>query len=320
MMENNDPLLVVNPKRPCVHCRGERHARKRCDFCRKTGMTPIDLCGLWSPAAGFLVCGGPSVNKLPYQALRERGIVSLAVNNVAGHIPVSAWCFGDPEKKFHHGIHLDPKCLTFAPLGKLGKHIRAKTPDGSFRNLDIKLRDCPGTFGFSRKAVFDAPTFFETEYAQWGRGGNQPADNSPFRCIDTMLLGVRLMHYLGCPTVYMLGVDFEMTEKEQYAFGQTCHARNGRYSKQNAMLRELLPTFQKVGFKVFNCNPESKCDVFPFATFEEALGACRGAVPKEPFDLARWYEKSFSDTEVAKHPDPVSLADLRLIQDGVRKP
>jgi hypothetical protein len=240
---NHDPLLVVNPKVSCLSCGAAKKriqatcavcanqpelcrtcdreldkARDICSECGGTGCKAVDLCGLWGPSAGFLVCGGPSLNKMPYQRLRERGIVSLGVNNVSGHAPVAAWCFSDPQNKFHHGLFLDPKVLTFSPIGKLKRKVRAKLPDGTFRGLRTRVRECPGTLGFARRTEFDAPTFLTTRFAHWGRGGKQEEDNRPFMCLCNMLLGIRLLHYLGCPRVYMLGVDFKMTDEAQYSF------------------------------------------------------------------------------------------------------
>jgi len=316
---NPDPLFVVNSKSACKACGGGRRERKACQSCLGSGFTPINLNGLWSPSPGFLVCGGPSLRHMPFERLRERGVVSLAVNNVAAYAPVSAYCFGDPQTKFHHGIHLDPKCISFVPSGKLRKHIRAKLPDGSFRTLDRMLMDCPTVFGFSRKAVLFPKEFLTTTYAQWGRGGNQPEADQPFRCIETMLLGVRLMHYLGCPKVYMVGVDFEMTDDRQYCFDQSKAARNGRYKKVNAMLREIKPVLDADGFQIFNCNPKSKCDVFPFVSFDEALEECKGAVPDEPFDLGEWYNKGLEQQNRDKTPEMISVADLKKIQNEHKK-
>lgn len=314
---NKDPLLVVNPKLVCTVCGGKKPARKSCDACQRTGYKTVDLNGLWAPSAGFLVCGGPSTNKLPFQRLRERGIVSLAINNSSGHIPVTAWCFGDPAEKFHHGVHLDPKCLTFAPIGKLGHPINAKMPDGKFRKTGILVRDCPGTLGFSRDSYFKAETFFSTTFAHWGVGAkNTPEEQAKYKCLCSMLLGLRLMYYLGCPRVYMLGVDFNMTEKEQYSFAQQKNPRNGRYANENAMLKDLRPVFEQHGFKVYNCNPESKCDVFEYVPFEKAFADCKGGVPDEPFDLAKWYDKADAENDIAANPTPVTLEELNKIQQA----
>ena len=314
---NADPLFVVNPKAKCPSCTDE--TRESCQVCQGSGHCPVNLNGLWAPSAGFLVCGGPSINKLPYHRLRERGIVSLAVNNIAGHVPVSGWCFSDPQSKFHHGMFLDPKLLTFSPIAKLKRNVRVKLPDGTFRSMKEKVRGCPGTFGFDRKTEFDAKTFLTTKFAQWGRGGKQAEDDRPFMCLCTMLLGIRLLHYLGCPRVYMLGVDFLRTEEAQYAFKQTAGVRNGRYDHENAMLRELKPYFDADGFKLFNCNPESKCDVFPQVSFEDAFDDCKGGVPAEPFDLSGWYDKGLAKEQEAMFPDSISSGKVAAIQREVRR-
>jgi len=336
---NHDPLLVVNPKvecrtcsevktgilascgvcgknpKPCPVCEKRIEQEKgECKECGGTGSRAVDLCGLWAPSAAFLVCGGPSLNKLPYDRLGEKGVASLAVNNVAGYTKVSAWVFSDPQSKFHHGLFLDPKILTFAPLGKLKRKVRAKLPDGTFRDVRTRVRDCPGTLGFSRRTEFDASTFLTTRFAHWGRGGKQEENNRPFMCLCTMLLGIRLLHYLGCPRVYMLGVDFLMTDDAQYSFGQTAGVKNGRYAKENAMLAELKPVFDKEGFQLFNCNQESGCDVFPKVNFEQAFEDCKGGVPEEPFDLTEWYSKKILKRDQEKFPNQISVGKLMEVQ------
>jgi hypothetical protein len=305
---NKDPLFVVNPKSVCIHCGADRRKRRICKVCKGTGGTPVDLNGLWGPSPGFLVCGGPSLNDIPKERLRERGIISLAVNNSAGHMPVSAWVFGDPQNKFHHGIHLDPKCLTFAPNGKLRKKINVKNQDGKFRATDIRVMDCPGVMGFSRSSVFNKDTFLTDVSAHWGPGGKQ--SEGKIKILDTMFLGLRLMHYLGCPRVYMLGVDFNMTSDRPYAFGQEKGGRNGRYKKTNSLLKELRPVFEKAGFFVYNCNPKSKCDAFDYVSFEKAYLDCKGGIPPEPFDLSQWYEKTIAESQIQENRAIMSYEDV----------
>jgi hypothetical protein len=307
----NDKLLVVTSKEPCKVCGGGRRERRSCQACKESGFTPISLKGLWWPQAGFLVCGGPSLNKMPYQKLSERGIVSLAVNNASGYVPVTAWCFSDPQHKFHHGAHLDPKCITFSPIPKLRKHIYVKLPDGTFRSTDIRVADCPGVFGFARTTTFDNDTFLTSEQAYWGYGGKD--SDRPFTVLETMFLGLRLMHYLGCPRVYMIGVDHYMDEKAQYAFNQTKNPHNGRYRKVNEMLVNLRKVFEKSGFFVYNCNPESRCTAFDYVPFDMAFQDCKGGVPKEPFDLSKWYNKSTAEEDIKRNPTPLTIDDLRRV-------
>ena len=282
-----DPLTVVNSKKECYICHGEKPFVKNCGICQGHGFLRADLMGMWS-SPGFLVCGGPSINKLPFNKLSERGIVSLGINNSAGHIPVSAWVFSDPQEKFHHGLFLDPKIMTFAPIPKLNKNYRIKDDNG-FRWSDNKIKDCPNTFGFDRKTYLYPENFLKTNYAMWGYGGKHIGDK-PFECLATMLLGIRLMCYLGCPRIYLLGVDFLRTEEAQYSFAQKASLSNNRYDHESIMLKSIRPFIEENGIKIYNCNPESKCDAFEYISFDNAFEDCKGIV-REPFDLTGWYEK-----------------------------
>ena len=306
--KNYDNLFVVNPKAPCPICGGNRRKRKECEPCKGSGMLPINLSGLWYPSSGFLVCGGPSVNKIDFKKLRERGIVSFGVNNVAGHVPVDAWCFSDPQTKFHHGLFFDPKCITFSPIPKLRKHVRVKLPDNTFRMTDIEVKDCPGTIGFNRKSTFDPETFFSDPYAHWGKG------EKGYGCLCTMLLGFRLIHYLGCKKVYLLGVDFWITEQAGYSFNQAKTVRNGRYDSENKMLRDLKVLFDKNDFKVYNCNPDSKCDVFEYVPFDKAVEDCKKLIPNEPFDLSTWYDKGLYEKQLVEFPEILNMEKIAEIK------
>ena len=314
---NPDPLFLCNPKLACPDCGGGRKQRRGCPACRGSGFARISLAGLWSPAAAFLVCGGPSLNRFRYERLADRGIASLAINNAAGLVPCRAWTFGDPQSKFHHGLFMDPAVLTFAPTGKLRKRPRVKLPDGTFRTLDVEVRNCPGTVGYSRTGKFDAATFLTDWTAHWGHGGGSGKDR-PFTLLETMLLGLRLLHYLGCPRVYLLGVDFHMPKVGgQYAFGQSKKARNRRYGKANRLLAELRPVFDAAGFTVYNCNSESQCTAFEHRTFDDALTDCRGLVPtREPWDLSEWYNKGVERAGRERWPDPVDIESAKAMAEG----
>ena len=367
---NPDPLFVCNPKAPCPICNGDRDRLKRrnCQACDGSGYFPVNLNGMWGPSAAFMVCGGPSLKTLPIETLSRRGIVSLAVNQVASVVPVTAWTFGDPAEKFHHGLHLDPKMITFAPLGKLRHPLNAKLPDGQWRQLGLEsgkeklcLRDTPTVFGYSRDSLFEPSTFLTTTYAHWGGvpfhvpnvkkrdglcprpccqdGGrlrdlgkvlhcdtcngdyriNDKGDQFEFQhekthCLASMMLGFRLLHYLGCPRIYLLGVDLWMTDEQPYAFAQSKKARNGRYNDENEMCHQIQPMLEAAGMQVFNCNPMSKCDAFPLASFEDAVADCQGGVPQEPFDTADWYNKSIAEAHIKANPQPITPSQLARLQ------
>jgi hypothetical protein len=307
MAWQEDPLFVVNTKQGCVKCHGNRRARKKCEYCRGTGFEPISLAGLWSPQPGFLVCGGPSLSTLPLDALRQRGVVSVGINNAGAYAPCTAMTFGDPQYKFHSACFFDPKCITFAPTGKLRRTVRIKHK-GAFRFTNVRLYECPNVFGIARRGSFKASTFLSTYFAHWGHGG-QTDSEQPFRRLATMLLGIRLLHYLGCPRIYMIGVDFSIpTDKTKpgYAWGDNASAGNKIWWKIDTMMETLVPVFAEAGVEVFNCNPESNSKAFPHVPFEKAIVDCRGPIETEPFDIADWYGKKRMIVDKERHPTTLS--------------
>jgi hypothetical protein len=286
--ENNDPLIVTDRDGNEIgHC----------------------LRDLWAPGAGFLVCGGPSLKTLDLSPLRERGINSLGVNNVAGYAPVSAFTFSDPPEKFHHGVFFDAKVMKIVPVPKLKKRVRAKCEDGIFRMTAFRVGQCPNVWGYHRNAIWQPDQFLTIDRATWGHGKEGlVVDAKRPRILFTFFLGLRLLHYLGCRRVYMLGVDFRMSEQSGYAFDQNrwpgaCRGNNNSYSLANRMLLELKPHFDEMNYEVFNCNPKSRCTVFPYVSYEKALEDVRGPVPKEPFDMSGWYEKTMNGQPFNENDD-----------------
>ena len=182
-------------------------------------------------------------------------------------------------------------------------------PDGKFRATNIQVKDCPGVLGFSRTSFFNEKTFLTDTFAHWGPGAENETNgiDKGFRILDTMFLGLRLLYYMGCPRVYMLGVDFNMTTEQPYAFSQKKDGRNGRYAKTNQLLNLLRPIFESNNFYVYNCNPQSKCDAFDFVKFEDAYKDCKGMIPPEPFDLSGWYEKNIAEEDIKQNPSIITL-------------
>jgi len=267
----HDPLRVVRPGR------GE-----------------VDLEGLWAGQPGFLVCGGPSLSKVDLSLLRSRGVVSVGVNNAAAWAPVKAWTFGDTQNKFHHGLFLDPGVMTFAPIPKLRKTIHVKR-DGRFYATDVRVADCPNTYGYERRTMFVPHTFFTDPWAHWGSGKHQPPGEEGVGCLCTMLLGLRLLIYLGVRKVYLLGVDFCGTEDGKcYGFPNEKPIRRKikwRYPKERKMLELLMPEMEKRGIEVFNVGPCTKLDLFPRVWYEDAIEDCCKGVGKEPLDTTDWYNR-----------------------------
>lgn len=125
----------------------------------------------------------------------------------------------------------------------------------------------------------------------------------------------------------MLGVDGGYEGDEKYAWKEAKSGGQGEFAKINSMLRELVPAFSKAGFEVYNCNENSKCDTFPYKSFEEALDDCKGGAPEEkicqprkrhvfnieisePLDLDGWYGKKIKHANEELYPKPVDVETL----------
>jgi hypothetical protein len=257
----------------------------------------------------FLVGGGPSMKTLDLSQLSRRGVWSMGINNVAGHVRTNAFVCSDPPSKFHDGIWLDPSILKFVPIPKLSpkrgrSHLRTKR-DGMFSQLIREGRqwlssDCPNVWGFERRSwwAFD-DTFFTEESAAWGNGGKVGTKKTGNPTVfNTLLLGMRLLYYLGSRRIFLVGVDFKMTDTSGYAFNQgrtreAVESNNAQYRNVNDGLDKMAKAgvFERAGLEIFNCNPMSSLRAFPYVEFNAAVANALKGFPAEPLDLSGWYEK-----------------------------
>lgn len=315
----SDNLFVVKTEE-CHSCKNAgRRSRRQCEHCRQSGFEPIDLSGLWKDKAGFLVCGGSSLNDFPLECLRERGVVSVGVNNAAAYAPCSAFTFHDGQEKFHHALYEDPKLLCFVPTVKLNRSYRAKV-DGSFHTVHAKVKDSPGVFGYARTTKYwDPEDFLTSDRAQAcaivdcpdcggsgescrkckGKGTIRPISNKPM----SFLLGMRVAHYLGIRRLYLLGMDL-MTP---YAWESGPPSR--KYGQTEQYMDCLMPVLERQGFIVRQVASErSRLSrrVVPPVDWHTAITDCRGTVPSEPLELSDWYSKSVKKRDADRFPQPVT--------------
>lgn len=260
----------------------------------------MDICDLWGEnIAAFLLLGGPSANNYPREELAARGVMTLAVNNIAGHLPCSAFVMNDPVEKAHHGILLDGKILKFLPKPRMRANrgqFRIKDENGVFSWAPIPVKKCPSVFFYDRDVAFDPATYLDSNSATWGTSGKviDAGKSSRPKLLCTMLSALKIMYYLGAREVYLLGGDFRMSENAGYAFPQSrdadaVSANEALFRVANQELCALQPFLLAGGYKVYNCLKESGLSAFPHVPFEKALKRVRGAMPREPFDLRDWY-------------------------------
>lgn len=271
-------------------------------------MLTSPLRDIWRGSAGFLVCSGPSLRNVDVSLLRQRGVVSLGINNAAAFAHTRAFTCSDPPYKFHHGIWLDPTVMKLVPVPKLKERIRAKLPDGTFKWTQYTVADCPNVYAYDRSVEWHSEDFFTSTAATWGANQKFAEANNVPKQLFTFYLGLRLMHYLGVRRVYLLGVDFHMTPENKYAWPDSRQrgvvgGNNNQYRNAIIRLKQLEPVFARHNFRLYNCNPDSALTLFPYVPYDEALADCRSVMPDEPFDCDGYYAKPLSDGNPADCSD-----------------
>lgn len=264
--------------------------------------------GTMHGGAGFIIGGGPSFTDEQAKLLSQRGIWSMAINNAACH-PLhrpNAMVCADPPNKFHDGIWRDPGIMKFVPIPKLrgGRgSLRAQRGDGTFYKPGMSVVDCPNVWGFLRRNWCEADeSFFTDTGAAWGNLAAGVLRTGRAKGVCTLLLAIRLMYWLGFRTIYLVGVDFKMSEQAGYFYPQ---ARDADAVTSNmdlySVIRDLLAEiknkgiFEAFGLKVVNCNPESALDIFEHSPIDEAVSWALKEFPQQPWKMQGWYEKKVDE-------------------------
>lgn len=262
------------------------------------------LRGMLAGSKAFLLGGGPSTDNQPLEMLSGRGFFSLAVNNMAANprLKPQAFVCSDPPCKFSNSIWLDPGIMKFVPSPKLtgGRaNLHRKDENGDFVKMKRKVTDCPNVWGFSRDSwLTPDDAFFTSHGACWGNHKSGVEKTGEAKTVCTLLLGLRLLYYLGARRIFLVGVDFNMSPEKGYSFsqgrtGDAAVSNNRQYAIVNSWMCRMVEneTFKKFGLEIYNCNEFSSLRAFNYVPFEEALINAKGVVTEKP-DLVGWYENS----------------------------
>ena len=243
----------------------------------------------------FLLCGGPSVNSLDLGLLDNAGIMTFAFNNTWTLHKPNFWTAGDHASRFLGGRLMDPTITKFVRRSRLNNKIRVKTGPSEFEDQKVRAKDLSNTFVYEVGESLDSvEDFFTPSRAQWGFAKHSKwrgKHRSTFR--NTMTIALRLCVHLGFKRIYLLGCDFKMTEDYTYAWGQerTKNAvrNNTRLFKVlSEFYADLRPLLEENGVGVYNCNPDSELEAFPFKDFGEAIDM---ETTPQDFDGKGWYER-----------------------------
>ena len=265
----------------------------------------VFLGDMYRGACGFLILGGPSMKKLNLELLKAPGILTMGVNNSVKTFRPNLWTCVDNPQSFIMSIWMDPTIQKIVPYSAAEKKL---FDNNTWKMTDIKVGQCPNVFYYRRNEHFQVDQFMVEDTFNWGNHSNlcrcgywrpdtkkNPKAQKVVTCPEcgqkafgsrsVFLPAIRLMYFLGVRTLLLLGCDFNMERgKSNYHFDQdrapgSVSGNNGTYKMLTKRFTELKPIFDRMGYNVFNCNPDSHLDVFPKVNFEDAIRVATQSMP-----------------------------------------
>jgi len=180
----------------------------------------VSLAKFYRGRSAFLILSGPSLNRVDLSLLNRRGIVTMGVNNSwTIHRPTLWTCVDDPGRFIDTGWK-DPGILKMVPTCMWSKRLRIQNPDGTMRPSAFKVHQMPSVLFFRRADHFDHERFLTGDSIPWGNDGKTPDSLGIVGKRSVMLVALRLLHYLGFGTVFLLGCDFVMAPDRKNAFDE----------------------------------------------------------------------------------------------------
>ena len=198
----------------------------------------------------FLLCPGPSLDRMELVPLMEPGFLTMSMNNGPDVFRPNLWCAVDGNEgtgendRFLPWIFQDPGIMKFYPV----RHLH--TVQG------------PNLWGYTETQPFRWWRYLAEQRVVWGN--------------NVMMICIRILYDLGVRTIYVLGADFHMDAQEPYAFRETVndqHARsnNVSYEMMNRRFVLLRPLLEQHGLKIFNCTPGGNLTAFERMGYDQAI-------------------------------------------------
>lgn len=235
-------------------------------FWTREGNSAGCLLGHYRGSVGFLLCGGPSFKDVDKTLLKY--CWTMAVNNSPKTHRPDAWVSVDDPTRFLRSIWLDPKIMKFQPYSMPEKQLWDNYQD---QPLGLVVGDCPNVYYYKRNSKFHADRWLCEDSLNWGNADKFGGGRS------VMLVAIKIMYLLGFRTIYLLGCDFDMSEKKTYHFDEkrdkgAVNCNLNTYRRMNEeYFPALRPHFENAGLDVFNCNPKSNLTAFDHVPVEEAV-------------------------------------------------
>lgn len=297
-------MNCVFKKNKCIRCGFKVKARNAEIVIRRCGLinqrmpllytrdgNPAFLHNQYENQHCFFIGGGPSLLQQDLSFLSSRGIISMAVNNIAAkNVKPNLWCCGDIPKSFHRNIWRDGTITKFIPSNHANLCFFNDDKGTPAKPLAGKT---PSTFQYTRSSIFNHKTFLDEDVISWGSEADIKCSLGVSGCRSAMMSAMKILYYLGFKTIYLLGCEFNMKHDPKkigqgltYAFKQYKHdggvlGNNKTYIKLNKRFTALQPLFSSKNFNVFNCTPNSKLTAFPQLPLENAIKNARKQFPEK---------------------------------------
>lgn len=238
----------------------------------------VPLLDMYRGCSAFLIAGGPSFGQLNHTLLRKPGVLTIGMNNSVKTFRPNMWCCVDDPTHFIKSIWVDPKIMKFVPFDHAEKPIIDSTTNPPRVLENVKVGDCPNVWYYRRNEYFVAERFLFEDTLNWGNHSDIGGARS------VLLPTIRILFLLGVRRIFLLGVDFNMSDSNKYHFDQdrsrsSINGNNSTYSKLIERFKLLRPIFEKHGLMVYNCNPDSQLKVFDHMPFEEAIKIATADMP-----------------------------------------
>lgn len=140
--------------------------------------------------ASWLIGGGPSLAKLPYEEIAASPAPKMTIN-LAGTrlLRPNFWTSYDATSRFHRSIYLDPCIMKFVHR----RRAMDLVPETTF-----KVCECPNLYFFERDARRGFADFLGPQHAEivdWA---------------DSMVQAIDLLYRLGFRTIYLAGCEMRV--------------------------------------------------------------------------------------------------------------
>jgi len=196
---------------------------------------------IWKNSNVFVVGGGPSVNDLDLSLIHDRRVIGINCAFTLGHW-IDITYFGDCRWWDNNKKRIaDYACLKVTSCERLQPNS----------NLKVVKRK---PHGFSKNP----------ELLGWN--GNSGAS------------GINLAYLLGAKRAFLLGFDLKVEKKGVHNW----HNLHPTTPNENIYETKFIPQFKRFAkemkqaapnFEVYNTNPDSALDVFPYMSYEDAVEA-----------------------------------------------